>query len=53
LLTPEQRGRVFERPIFNDKGSLPETQSDDEVAKRIAEAEAAEQRATDKKDDSK
>jgi hypothetical protein len=27
--------------------------SDDELAKRIAEAEAAEQRATDKKDGSK
>jgi Arc-like DNA binding domain len=53
LLTPEQMARVFERPIFNDKGSLPEAQSDDELAKRIAEAEAAEQRATDKKDDSK
>jgi Arc-like DNA binding domain len=63
LLTPEQRARVFERPVFTDKEDLPEAQStgrkevlemsDDELAKRIAEAEAAEQRAADKRDDSK
>jgi Arc-like DNA binding domain len=62
LLTPEQMTRVFERPVFTDKEGLPEAQStgrkevlemsDDELAKRIAEAEAAEQRATDKKDES-
>jgi hypothetical protein len=55
-LTDKEIAADAQRPKLSDLGEWPRKEvremSDDELAKRIAEAEAAEQRAADKREDS-